>query len=220
MKRILVSNKSESAAKILNGEKTIEILKTAPKCELPIEVYVYCAESAPYLHPWNEPAAIEPCGPRGTNKVTWKKSWRLDKTKRYMSWNGKVVAKFTLNKVETIKLPYTKFGSDGWVGCEAERTLQTRTMDEKTLLEKSCLGEGEIYGHLNFKHSPYNVGYAWHIEDLEIFDEPRELSEFYSLRLDKDVTKLIANSTQLSNGKWVKRLDKAPRTWRYVEEEE
>lgn len=41
MKNILISIKPEWVEKILNGEKTIEIRKTMPKCELPCKVYIY-----------------------------------------------------------------------------------------------------------------------------------------------------------------------------------
>lgn len=42
MKAIMLSIKPEWVAKILNGEKTIEIRKTMPSCELPVKVYIYC----------------------------------------------------------------------------------------------------------------------------------------------------------------------------------
>jgi len=44
MKSILISIRPEWVAKILNGEKTIEIRKSAPKCDLPIDVYIYCTK--------------------------------------------------------------------------------------------------------------------------------------------------------------------------------
>ena len=40
-KSILISIRPEWVAKILNGKKTIEIRKTMPKCDLPIDVYIY-----------------------------------------------------------------------------------------------------------------------------------------------------------------------------------
>ena len=43
---ILISIKPEWVAKILKGEKTLEIRKTAPKCELPCYVYIYCTKSS------------------------------------------------------------------------------------------------------------------------------------------------------------------------------
>lgn len=38
------------AWKILNREKLIEIRKTMPKCELPIDVYLYCTNTPKYHH--------------------------------------------------------------------------------------------------------------------------------------------------------------------------
>lgn len=90
--------------------------------------------------------------------------------------NGKVVGRFVLKEVEAINLPYTRFGTKEPVGCEAERKLQTKTMDEPMLLEASCLTEEEIYEYLRFSKEPY--GYAWHIDDLEIFPTPKELKDF------------------------------------------
>ena len=46
MKSILISIKPKWVAKILGRDKTIEIRKTAPKCELPIDVYIYCTKGA------------------------------------------------------------------------------------------------------------------------------------------------------------------------------
>ena len=48
MKSILISIKPKWVAKILNGEKTIEIRKTMPKCDLPIDVYIYCTKEKGY----------------------------------------------------------------------------------------------------------------------------------------------------------------------------
>lgn len=184
-KAILISIKPKYVAKILNGEKTIEVRKSKPKCNLPIDVYIYCTKQ-------NAKYYIE-------NKI-------------YNSMiNGKVVAKFTLNKVEEIKLPYTKFGSSEWVGCEEERTLQTQTMNEETLLEKCCLEEDEIYGYLNFKKSPNNVGYAWHISNLIIFDKPRELSEF-KIPCDFKCPKLGCCYCHKNT-----RLTKSPQSWQFIE---
>lgn len=48
MKQIMISIKPEWVAKILNGEKTLEIRKTMPKCELPCKVYIYCTKHNNY----------------------------------------------------------------------------------------------------------------------------------------------------------------------------
>ena len=90
---ILISIKPKWVAKILNGEKTIEIRKTAPKCDLPIEVYIYCTKKGGLMRdvtPVTTYFISSPVGP-----VTSNKSERLE---------GKVVAKFVLKKVESV--PY------------------------------------------------------------------------------------------------------------------
>lgn len=82
---ILMSIRPEWVAKILDGEKTIEIRKTAPKCGLPVDVYIYCTKQIPSFTIANTPAGIMclyPYFPDGESK-----------------FGGKVVAKFRLSYV-------------------------------------------------------------------------------------------------------------------------
>lgn len=44
MKAILLSLPPKQVANILNGKQTAIVRKTTPKCDLPIDVYVYCAK--------------------------------------------------------------------------------------------------------------------------------------------------------------------------------
>ena len=211
MKAILISIRPKWVSKILNGEKTIEIRKSAPKCELPIDVYIYCTKNK--LH-YNVGALMfnkDDCFKRsvdGTYKygdsvelMGYSPDYPYDKNNFL---NGKIVAKFTLKKVEEIK-PFSFM----------ELLGDSLTEKQREIADKSCVGWMGIHKYANGKPV-----YLWHISDLEIFDEPKELNEFYSLRLDKDVTKLFDYLIQLSNGKWFKRLDKAPQSWCYVEEKE
>ena len=77
MKTIMISIKPEFVQKTLNGNKTIEIRKTMPKCELPCKVYIYCTKG----------------------KKLYKCVSNFDED----LLNGKVVAEFTLNKVEILE---------------------------------------------------------------------------------------------------------------------
>ena len=161
MKAILLSIKPESVAKILNGEKTIEVRKTAPKCDLPVTVYVYCTKGQEELYeaftPLGEKAPYQskPKGIGLTGGVL----------KQGNHLNGKVVARFTLRKVE--KLEYH-------VGCIIPQSLfHTDFIQARHSMEKkSCLSMDEIWDYTNGK------GYAWHITDLVIFDKPKGLDEF------------------------------------------
>ncbi|MBO7714597.1 MAG: hypothetical protein J6S85_13560 [Methanobrevibacter sp.] len=159
-KAVLISIKPEWVEKILNGEKTIEIRKTMPKCELPCKVYIYCTKNrhlacvvdkngAELFYTCNNETAFITGGYLG---------------------NGKVVAEFMCG--QTIN----KFDIDG---------LKFYDMLDM-FLEQSCLTQEQLTKYLGD-----NLGYAWHIEDLKIFDKPKELSEF--------------------------KLTKAPQSWCYVE---
>lgn len=50
MKAVMISIQPKWVEKIANGEKTIEVRKTAPKCEVPFKCYIYCTSAKPYLY--------------------------------------------------------------------------------------------------------------------------------------------------------------------------
>lgn len=77
MRSIVISIKPEWVAEILNQRKTIEVRKTAPKCDLPIDVYIYCAKT------------IKPVSNYNWGEFTFDDLPKL----------GKIVAKFTLKAV-------------------------------------------------------------------------------------------------------------------------
>ena len=110
MKSILISVRPEWVEKILNGDKTIEIRKSAPKCDLPVEVYIYCTKGGDILYATN-----------GYNEHYW--------TQKHgpLKWDlrGKVVAKFFLRKIEEIKYHFGYYD----IGCWTEQYIR----------EKSCL---------------------------------------------------------------------------------
>ena len=154
---ILISIKPEWCEKILNGEKTIEIRKKMPKCELPIDVYIYCTKDPKHL--------VAP--------FRFKQGWayREYNDDTYYSRgctvnvgediNGKVVAKFTLNKVDEVIMPVD---------------FTEENPRELSIINRSCLTGQELLNYLG--GSAFKNFYAWHIDNLEIFDKPKELSEF------------------------------------------
>ena len=134
MKKILISIKPKYVAEILSHRKTLEIRKSFPKCKLPCEVYIYCTkENAKHF---------------------------IDNKIYNAMMRGKVVAKFTLNKVE--EMARSQF-SIRW----------TKTLHADELYERSRLTPTEMSNYLGVEN-----GYAWHIDNLVIFDKPKELKEF------------------------------------------
>ena len=53
---------------------------------------------------------------------------------------------------------------------------ETKTLSENEVLEKSCLTDDELYEYLGED----NEGYAIHIKNLHIFNEPKDLDEYYT----------------------------------------
>lgn len=179
---ILMSIRPEHLVKILNGEKTIEIRKTIPKCELPIEVYLYCTKSKKSAEldyfKWGQYELItdDNAHEYNANDVFW-------------NGNGKVIAKFTLNKWN--KMPYV------------DNSYEVNPHDIP-LKANMTIQQINEYGN----KKPL---YAWHIDNLVIFDEPMELRRLYKCKLG-NITKDIVdwygdNEYKITN---------APQSWQYV----
>lgn len=161
MKSILISIQPQWVEKILKGEKTIEIRKTMPKCELPCKVYIYMTKKRNFF-----------MANRKGEEIWFGDGLRYDKTEivkfpkcdvQYWHLLGKVVAEFILNEIET--LPSIRYKSNG-------AFYQYNKISDE-ILKKSCLTQKQILNYTNGKDL-----YAWHIEDLKIYDKPKELSQF------------------------------------------
>lgn len=180
MKSILISIQPQWVEKILNGEKTIEIRKTAPKCELPCKVYIYCTygQGLTFYDDFV-----------GTMLICQK----VDKNTTYSNMaNGKVVAEFTLKSVVKFDIESIIF-----LGKQQE------------LMQKSKLGGLSLRKYLG-----NGIGYAWHIDNLKIYDKPKELSKFYTY--DTAYNNMFSWAfTEEEKRKYLKR---PPQSWCYVED--
>ncbi len=85
--------------------------------------------------------------------------------KFFKKFVGKVGLKFALNKVEEIKV---------------NKNFSKMEEHSKELIGKANISLFRCCDYLNFKN-----GYAWHIDNLEIFDRPKELSKFCSTLKEK-----------------------------------
>lgn len=85
MKSVLTSIRPEWVEKIVNGEKTIEVRKSAPK-ELPFKAYIYCTKDRKNLLPIEHGKVLQ--------KVNFGKN-----TDAYYGF-GKVIGEFICDKVD------------------------------------------------------------------------------------------------------------------------
>lgn len=227
MKSFLISIHPGWIIKIFNGEKIAEIRKDAPKDwkdylsgktkkkPEPMTGYIYCTNGKPYVA-----------------YIDGKLYTQSDSTGRGPSpicFNGKVVASFTLREVERI------YRVGAWDEDPCVDAFATNKMDYDELLNKSCLKEAEMDEYLTSDKE--FVGYAYHISELQIFDKPKELSEFKhpylscgrycgnnfvpsfcrlhcSHNTDPERLDVLCDR----NDKWGKPITKAPQSWCYVEE--
>lgn len=139
---IIISIQPQWVQKILSGQKTIEIRKTIPKCELPIDVYIYCT--------YNK-----------NPKLFYIRNFNVD-GKEEILMNGKIVAKFTLNRIESYDIHDATMQAFG---------VNNRLND---MLKDACLTVEELDEYT--KRNPFCL--AWYIDNLVIFDKPMELGEF------------------------------------------
>lgn len=167
---VMISIKPQYVEKIFNKEKIVEIRKTMPKCNLPCKVYIYETKGKKHFYSY-----IEACEcPNEQDRIEY---WEYG--------CGKVVAEFTLNKIEKFDVPYPAYFH------EVEDDL-------KYITKGSGLTLNDLHKYLKNKS-----GCAWFIEDLKIYSEPKELSDFYR---------------EIQDGNWFHKeyLKRAPQSWCYV----
>lgn len=112
--------------------------------------------------------------------------------------NGKVIGEFTCDRIDWI----THIGYTGIPNLVETRICDAATMRTSPvggLLNAACLTPKMLNDYL-----AWGDGYGWHISDLRIYDEARELSEFTGLR-----------NTRFGAAPYD--IKRAPQSWCYVE---
>lgn len=138
MKSVLISIRPKWCEKIANGQKTIEVRKSAPK-EVPFKCYIYCTIGNGVKGDYLVPSCIQ-C--------------------------GKVIGEFICDKV--IK-------TCGWRLRGDTQQCAKRTTDEEAFPELACLTIDEI---VEYAGSENREVCGWHISNLKIYDEPKQISDF------------------------------------------
>ena len=101
MKAILVSIRPRYVTDILNRKKTVEIRKKLPKCDMPIDCYIYCTLRPRIKDEFNNP-----------------------------KYNGLIVAKFKLHSVEEINTKdYTEYFTYETESLNGEQLLEQGCID-------------------------------------------------------------------------------------------
>ena len=202
MKAIMISDKPKWCALMMNGDKTIEVRKNkglANAIQKLIdeygyaELYVYCTKGKPNLWLPYERDCFE-LDEASQPYLSDKPIIDID-----TKMNGKVIFKFRCYKVDD----YINGRKWSW---KVGAPMWGATNDYEYILKDACLTDDELRNYAD------DLAFiAIHISDLEIFDKPKELSEFKI----KDKEGSFKKPFKINA---VKYLTKAPRSWCYVED--
>lgn len=152
MKSVLISIKPKYCELIANGKKTIEVRKTRPKIKTPFKCYIYCT-------------SVKNLSLKEYVEIHSKTGGVVD------NWNGKVIGEFVCDNIYTILYHSDLLFSKDFY-------LISYITYIRDIIKNSCLSLNEMIDYANGKE----VIYAWHISDLKIYDEPKELNEFGLIR--------------------------------------
>lgn len=199
MKAILLSIKPKYCELIASGLKTVEIRKTRPKIDTPFKCYIYCTKGdnplvAPHLN----------CSKYDINKQNGRKKWKGsygDSDYKYL--NSKVIGEFVCDDIFEYDMVFDEYG------------VYDISDDE---LQETCLTNDELW-----KYGKDKTLYGWHISDLVIYDEPKDLDEF-----EKPCSRDCKNCKYWYSGspidyeppccEWEEYvIERPPQTWCYVE---
>lgn len=114
---------------------------------------------------------------------------------------GKVIGEFVCDKVDKIVLTARGY------------TINNDIAYTNKVARESCLYFDDLQKYLG-----ENVGYAWHISDLKIYDKPKELSEFKKLCPIKNKDCPRCEFYSRYEGTCANWLTRPPQSWCYVEE--
>lgn len=149
-KAVLISIRPKWCEKIVLGEKTIEVRKTRPKLETPFKCYIYCTKAEERL------IGILKDGDENYGEIYHGKPVfiKTDEGSVCDMWGKrqKVIGEFVCEEIVEI---------------DGARRIQS------DVARPTCLEPSELHKYLGVA-----LGYGWHISNLKIYDEPKELGEF------------------------------------------
>ena len=153
MKAIMKSVSPRICEKVANGDCSILVSKTAPKCEVPFKCYIYMTATKERFYLWEYATSYE------------------NSKGEILDGSQKVIGDFVCDKIiewqyDKCHQYYVEYPDD----CTSYFPY-LKCHSEATGLKCSAL---ENYG----KGKPL---YGWHISDLKIYDKPKELREFYTI---------------------------------------
>lgn len=201
MKSVMLSINPIWCELIASGRKTIEVRKTRPKLETPFKCYIYCTQAripikdSGRILMYEDDLALTNRWDQG--KLVENPCGAMMEGEFFL--NGKVIGEFVCDYILEITP-------------DTYRQREYFISDDD--LNASCLTTNDLWEYGSGK-----TLYGWHISDLVIYDEPRELSEF--LRINRecwyaDLGLAKRDCPECKNAECF--VSRPPQSWCYVEE--
>ncbi len=210
-KAVMISIRPEWVEKILSGEKTLEIRKNGPNLETPFKCYIYCTKAPKGWLRFSSPPV------RLDTKVV--AEFTCDKISQYEAelWDDK-----THESICEIYKPddFDEYG-------ELEHRLIAQSNDpnwgNNPISKASCVSVRKLRKYLGTGFHEFT---GWHISGLKIYDQPKDLGEFYkagTLNASDFEYQLYDGSGDPSRRSYAsylftKALRMPPQSWCYVED--
>lgn len=204
---VMVSIQPKWCELIANLIKEYEIRKSKPTIDVPFKNYIYCTLAKDYS------IRLGDYGRAATDSL-WLVDGKIvmgdglefwaDCVPDYKKVNGQVIGEFICDKIYTIE----DRGSRFMVGDDIALTNQ--------VARESCLDYDDMKKYAGNK----GYLYAWHISDLKIYKEPKELCYFYRMKKCNFCKDKHESITCAYNDTCIVPtiLSKPPQSWQYVEE--
>lgn len=196
MKSVMLSIKPKYCELIAAGKKTIEVRKTRPKIETPFKCYIYCTLPKERFSIGQGNYACSDNLYLCDNKVKFGEGFE-DIGNETTSLNGKVIGEFICNEIQEIE-------ADNLVALYFNNPFN-----------ETCVTDLEMRKYANGKNL-----FLWHISNLAIYDEPKELSDFITrgaLNYNDWHYGLYNGLTTYEDYLAHFRLKRPPQSWCYVE---
>lgn len=174
MKAVLLPIWPQYCELIASGKKTVELRKTRPKLETPFKCYIYCTMPKKHFSVGGGLTfSSDDLYRSASGKIKYGDSLELmcyDGCTKDNFLNGKVIGEFVCDNIK----------------CITPNSFVVKEDAESALLG-SCLTPKQAKEYAGWKPGTWLSEckdlYSWHISDLVIYDEPKELSEFSGRKL-------------------------------------
>lgn len=118
---------------------------------------------------------------------------------------GKLIGEFVCDRIEIVNAKCSDYGID---------------LFYHDCLMNGCLTEREIEKYFNIPEdrdlrAMKGNGYAWHISDLKIYDKPKELREFWTIKCTNKRNGCIGCEIKPN---CIKTITCPPQSWRYIDD--